>query len=412
MLHRLLVCVIASLALLTTGLPFNLAFQVGVSPTRQSAFSSVQSSGQLTFQSATHSPSTPSCCHRSLALYMAKGDGKKRRKKASEVVNETPVAKPQPIVPRVLSTINIPVRHQIRMAQFNKASQQGSTSFRQKVVRTSYRRIMSDEDWALQTEQRKAQSWDVVLNQTLASPLLIVDGYNIIYKWARLKKHMTAGDTQRARQLLMDDLENLRIIKGWRIECVFDGRQRSTTGVLGDSPGNKVTPLDQATRSSVSKYGVRIVYTGVGTEADTYIEAKCHQAQNVTHGRLTSSLILATDDGMLRLAGQRAGAMCMSADRFIDELKGVRQAVDYQVEAAVAKVNGVAMRPKSLQEARIHLGRFGRRSVLIEDKRNRTKTKRGSEIELPEIELKVEEPVNGIPWWAQVPNHTVVSRRG
>jgi hypothetical protein len=43
--------------------------------------------------------------------------------------------------------------------------------------------------------RRKGQDpdWDVILSRSASSPLVIVDGYNIIHKWARLKKHMTKG---------------------------------------------------------------------------------------------------------------------------------------------------------------------------------------------------------------------------
>lgn len=51
---------------------------------------------------------------------------------------------------------------------------------------------------------------------------------------------------------------------------------------------------------------------------------------------------------MIRLAGQNAGALCMSADRFVNELKAVHKAMAYRVEAAMAKVNGEAMRPEKL----------------------------------------------------------------
>jgi predicted RNA-binding protein with PIN domain len=227
---------------------------------------------------------------------------------------------------------------------------------------------------------------------------VIVDGYNIIHKWSRLKKHMVKGDLQRARQLLIDDLENLASLKGWRIEVVFDGTKRSTTGPLGQYTS---TPprVDQANKVSESKYGVRIVFSGVGTEADTYIESRCIAAKNVTEGSLTSAFIVATDDVMIRMAGQNAGALCMSADRFVTELRAVKKTVSYRVEAAVAKANGHVIRPEKLRGTQIH--KFGRGSVVIEDKRNRTKTRK--EDEIPEFELDIQvEQENGIPWWAKV----------
>jgi len=292
-------------------------------------------------------------------------------------------------------------------------AKQATVGFHQKKhERTRYRRTWDEEEIEEKAEERRRKGqdpdWDLILNRTASSPLVIVDGYNIIYKWPRLKKHMVKGDSQRARQLLLDDLENLRSLKGWRIECVFDGTRRSTIGPLGQGPGssNSPTRMDRESKTAVTKYGVRTVFTGVGIEADTYIEGRCAGAKNVTDGHYTGSFIVATDDAMIRLAGQSAGALCMSADRFVVELKAVKKAVEYRVEAAVAKVNGHSIRPESLRGTGF---RFGRRSVLFEDKRNRTKTsrkKQESEYELDLSDIVVEADANGIPWWAKAPNQT------
>lgn len=321
--------------------------------------------------------------------------------------------KPQPL--RVLTNVNIPVRKQIALANLNKAQQrQTGDSFRQK-SRTAYRRTWDEEELEVKALERRQRGqdpdWDVILNRTASSPLMIVDGYNIIYKWPRLKKHMQRGDPGRARQLLVDDLENLRSLKGWRIECVFDGTRRSTVGPLGHGPSANPRALDQATRQSVSKHGVRVVFSGVGSEADSYIESRCARAKNVTDGEITGSFIVATDDAMIRLAGQSAGALCMSADRMVTELKAVKKAVDYQVEAAVARVNGHSIRPEQLRGSMnggtvtMPHRRFGRNSVVVEDKRNRTKAvKVEEEYDIDLSGIKLEEDENGIPWWAKVPD--------
>jgi predicted RNA-binding protein with PIN domain len=159
---------------------------------------------------------------------------------------------------------------------------------------------------------------------------------------------MVKGDTSRARQLLLDDLENLRSIKGWRIEVVYDGAGRnSRKGPLGHTR-QSISAADRAPTKDVSKHGVRQVYTGSGVEADSYIEARCSGAKNVTGGAFSGSFIVATDDAMIRLAGQNAGALCMGADRFVNELKAVKNTVAYRVEMAMAKVNGEAVRPEKL----------------------------------------------------------------
>lgn len=359
-----------------------------------------------------------------ILLFMGKGDGKKKRKKSnsgssnsnssnSGSTSAADSSQPPP-PPRVTNQINVPVRRQIQYAQLNKQMQRSQTSFRQ-VRRTSYRRQWDEEEVEQKAEERRRKGqdpdWDVILNRTASAPLVLVDGYNVIYQWSRLKKHMIKGDAKRARDLLIDDLENLRSWKGWRLEVVFDGMGRSLTGPLGSGPGGsraKPTPLDQATRKDVTKYGVRVVYTGSGIEADSYIEKRCADAKNITKGQLTSSLIVATDDAMIRLAAQSAGAYVMRSERFVTELKAVKKATEYRVEAAMSKVNGHAIRPEKLRGTMIH--RFGRGSVLIEDKRNRTKVNKRDEIQdqLLMLDSNTDEEVKqieeGIPWWAKVPD--------
>jgi len=304
-----------------------------------------------------------------------------------------------------------------------RASQQGS--FRQnnkKVMRTKYRRTWDEEEIEQKAEERRRKGqdpdWSVILNRTSTAPLLMVDGYNIIHKWSRLKKHMNKGDPARARRLLVDDLENLAFLKGWRIECVFDGTRRSTVGPLGYG-GARTTDTKaglSAARKDVSKHGVRVVYTGVGVEADSYIESRCWEAKNVTDGSITGSFIVATDDSMIRMSGQNAGALCMSADRFVQELKAVKQAVDYRVEAAVAKVNGHAIRPVQLRGRNsIMQGRFKNAAVVIQKNMTKADVLNPGERQSDDahgkdavddskpIEVDVEVDENGIPWWAKVP---------
>ena len=377
---------------------------------------------------------------------MGKGDGKKKRKKASTVSSSTvsggataPASSSstnsQQSTPpaRVSTNINVSVRRQIAYANLNKqyrAAQQQQGSFKpdNKARRTKYRRTWEEEEMEQKAEERRRKGqdpdWSVILNRTAAAPpLLLVDGYNIIYKWPRLKKHMLGSDPGRARQLLVDDLENLASIKRWRIECVFDGTRRSTAGgPLGQMPTGTTKAMLTATQKEVSKYGVRVVYTGAGIEADSYIESRCREAKNVTEGALTGQFIVATDDAMIRLAGQSAGALCMGAERFVQELKAVKAAVDYRVEAAVAKVNGHAIRPVQLRGRNsIMQGRFKNSAVIIEKTKSNKSDVLGTtsnddnetddgdddpHITPPDpLGVHVEDDDEGIPWWAKVPEH-------
>ncbi|KAL3937439.1 MAG: hypothetical protein SGARI_002125 [Bacillariaceae sp.] len=347
---------------------------------------------------------------------------------------------PQP--QRVSNDINIPIRRQIAFGKINKQYRESlsGSSFRQTrnggssggggggggtpkpLKRTKYRKQLDEEtiqQKALE-RQRKGQDpdWDVILNQTAADPLMFVDGYNIIHKWPRLKKHMNKGDTEKARRLLLDDLEALASLKRWRIECVFDGgsnvaRQNHAGGgafipagkgknaFQGATSTLSSSSLDKAPSKQVYDHQntVRVVFTGRGVEADSYIEGRCADAKNVTLGKTTSSLMVATDDGMIKVAALNAGALCMSADRFVSELKAVKKAMRYRVEAAMASINGHAIRPESmwgtdsftassssnapkkeiLEEredgTKMYIQRVGRGEFLIEDKREKNRRK-------------------------------------
>jgi hypothetical protein len=167
------------------------------------------------------------------------------------------------------------------------------------------------------------------------------------------------------------------MLKGWRIEVVFDGFGRPTVGPLGDAPGGsevngKVSKSDQEASKKVTDYGVRIVYSGVGASADAYIESRCLEAKTVTDGKTTGSLIIASDDSMIRCAAVNAGAVCMSAGRFIDELKAIKRATEFRVEVAVAKANGHEIRPSQLQGSAMP-NFFRNSAVIVEDKRNKRK---------------------------------------
>lgn len=367
------------------------------------------------FQSSHFKIMDDKCYSRLSVILHGKGDGKKKRKKKSSVSLSTSEAPSSttPAPQRVTNSINIPVRHQIMWAQMKKARLKTSGSaFRQtNVRRTAYRKSLDEEEveQARLERQRQAQEpdWEVILNGTASSPLVIVDGYNIIHKWPRLKKWMTKGMTSKARETLIHDMEELRALKGWRIEVVFDGFGKATQGPLGDAPGSsqsrdRISKSDEQASKKVTENGVRIVYSGAGNSADGYIESRCFNAKKVTEGKLSGSLIVATDDNAIRFAATNAGALCMSAGRMVDELKALRKATMYRVEIAVSRANGHDPRPFKLQGNSVP-NSLGRGNVIVEDKRNRPK----KNVKLKEEKTCTLEDLKrgtkSIPSWAIVP---------
>jgi predicted RNA-binding protein with PIN domain len=329
---------------------------------------------------ASLSPRDRSCLH------MSKGDGKQKRKKQSPAQAATPPPATSANAPlRVSNDINIPIKRQIQWAKMNQEFIKSQTSFTQTnpKKKTSYRKQLDEEEQQQVINDRRHRNaevdWDVILsngNGTSAGALMLVDGYNVIYQWPRLKKQMLTGNTQRARELLVRDLEELHSIKGWRIECVFDGFGRNLNGPLGDSPGGeRVSLSDREFKRQDTGRGVRIVYSGVGASADSYIEKRCLDAKSITQGKLSvsgGSLIVASNDAMIRLVATGAGALVMSSDRLVDELKAVKKVTEYRVEVAVAMLNRENRR-EELRKNRINLPvmqgakGFGTRSVGLSE---------------------------------------------
>jgi len=398
--------------------------------------------------SVTNHPHSYPCytsAFRESTALLGKGDGKKKRKKKSSSLSAPTPAVSAPAPMRVSTDINIPVKRQIRWAKLNQEYSKARTSFRQVNIKkkTSYRKRLDEEEQQQVIEDKRKRNaevdWDVILsygNGTSAGPLMLVDGYNVIYQWPRLKKQMLNSNIQRARELLVRDLEELHNIKRWRIECVFDGFGRKTTGPLGDDArGDRISMSDREFTRQDTGRGVRIVYSGVGASADSYIERRCIDAKAVTQGKLSvsnGSLIAVSNDSMIRMVATGAGALCMSSDRLVDELKAVKKVTGYRVEAAMAIANGGHMRPEGLRNKQIKMPAMqgakgmGANSVgvsevngqqvvntfrggqfIIEDKRK--KKIKSKKVEATEAKKKTvfEDMVQGtqdIPSWAIVPN--------
>jgi predicted RNA-binding protein with PIN domain len=259
------------------------------------------------------------------------------------------------------------VRRQIAWAKYRREmTQQATGSFRQKnTVRTKFRKNVNETELAELLDYRK-RNRDLGMNETnwnatsgKPPPLLLVDGYNIIHKWARLKKHLHRGDLYHARELLIADLEQLQSWKHWTIECVFDG-----AGAGG------------GTTATASRFGnIQVVFTGRGVEtAEAYVEQTCQRV-----AATGASVMVASDDAVIRSViqgygqeGQNWNAIHMSADRLIDELKASRAVISYLVEATVANINGHGIRPAALRSTSAMTG-FTNRPVFVHQKKNETK---------------------------------------
>ena len=141
---------------------------------------------------------------------------------------------------------------------------------------------------------------------------------------------------------------------------------------------------------------------------------------------------------MIRLAATSAGALVMSSDRLVDELRAVKKATEYRVEAAMAIANGSVVRPDGLRKKGINMPRMqgargtGANSVgvtevngkqvvntfrggqfIIEDKRKKkAKPKKNIEDKVTKKKAEFGDMVEGtqqLPSWAVMPNATKVN---
>lgn len=132
---------------------------------------------------------------------------------------------------------------------------------------------------------------------------LLVDGYNIIHAWERLRV-LAEDSLETARNRLVEILRNYQGFCQNRVILVFDAyKVRGGTG-------------------SVEKHGgVTVVYTKEAETADTYIEKASYDLSKKHRVRV------ATSDGLEQLIILGVGALRVSASAFEAEVESVEDAI-------------------------------------------------------------------------------------
>ena len=129
--------------------------------------------------------------------------------------------------------------------------------------------------------------------------LIIVDGYNIIFAVQELKE-LSKVNIDSAKDKLKDMLANYQGYKGCRLMVVFDGyRKKGNTG------------------SNERYFDLEVVHTKQDETADAYIERTVHQL--VDKYKIT----VVTNDGLEQLTILSQGALRMSADMLVQDMKRV-----------------------------------------------------------------------------------------
>jgi len=141
-------------------------------------------------------------------------------------------------------------------------------------------------------------------NDSKAEPVLLIDGYNVIFAWEELKE-MSTLNLEAARNLLIETLQNYQGYTGETMVVVFDAYKQ---------PGNI---------GMTEVYGdLTVVYTREGQTADQFIEK--YVLENVKKQRIT----VATSDGLEQMMIFGQGALRMPVrelkDRIISASEEIR----------------------------------------------------------------------------------------
>ncbi len=132
-----------------------------------------------------------------------------------------------------------------------------------------------------------------------ATTILIVDGYNIINAWPRLRRLIKEAAMDLARLQLIELLASYVAFRDYQTTVVFDAY-------------GQLTPAKQETSPS----GIEIYYTSYGETADTVIERMCAQLQwDLCRVRV------ATSDRAQQLVVGGYDAEWLSAQQLQDEIR-------------------------------------------------------------------------------------------
>jgi len=107
----------------------------------------------------------------------------------------------------------------------------------------------------------------------MKTPLLIVDGYNMISAWPELVLLKNQDRLEDAREALLNRLSNYAKYEGLKIIVVFDAQ------------------LVPGVTQSYTKYQLEVIFTEEGETADSYIERIAGELNN----RLTQVTVATSD---------------------------------------------------------------------------------------------------------------------
>jgi len=139
----------------------------------------------------------------------------------------------------------------------------------------------------------------------ISQAVLLVDGYNMIGLWPRLREKRDRDELETARRELIEVLVNYSAVQDFEARLVFDAHYRDTPSV----------------KEIITKH-LSVHYTEFGQTADTYIEKSCANLRYELRSRSGKGrMIVATSDRAQQLTVVGYGAEWMSADQLAADVE-------------------------------------------------------------------------------------------
>ncbi|KAL6638529.1 hypothetical protein ACP70R_023640 [Stipagrostis hirtigluma subsp. patula] len=240
-----------------------------------------------------------------VVVVMAKGDGKGRGG-GSAGANKVSDRRP----PRITSN----VKQNLRILKFWKDYERKQTSGPQPATRYRKKKVMKDvlpDDTDFYEDPSSTLQYT---NQGLeiASPVILVDGYNVCGYWGKLKKDFMNGRQEIARQMLIDELVSFSAVRAQsevKVVVVFDAAMSGLT-----------------THKETYK-GVDVVYSA-DLSADSWIEKEVEAL--VADG--CPKVWVVTSDALEQQLAHGEGALIWSSKRLVKEIKESEKELDIELK--------------------------------------------------------------------------------
>ncbi|KAG2544590.1 hypothetical protein PVAP13_9KG005800 [Panicum virgatum] len=246
------------------------------------------------------------CSASATVVAMAKGNGKGRGG-ASAGTNK--VIRP----PRITSNVKQSLRI-LKFWKLNLCSQeyerkqtsgpQPATRYRKKKV---IKEVLPDDADIYEDPSSTLQLTNEGLE--IASPVILVDGYNVCGYWGKLKKDFMNGRQEIARQMLIDELVSFSAVREVKVVVVFDA---ANSGL--------------STHKETYK-GVDVVYSA-DLSADSWIEKEVEAL--VADG--CPKVWVVTSDALEQQLAHGEGALIWSSKRLVKEIKESEKELDLELK--------------------------------------------------------------------------------